>query len=82
MACRVLESKETTCCRRYIGSEWIQNHFLFKPNTIYIPFGLDSNKLKLALKEPAARKNISFVQARAQEVDPISKKFKAGSRPR
>jgi sulfide:quinone oxidoreductase len=35
-----------------------QDHFLFKPNTIYIPFGLDPNELKLERKEPTARKNI------------------------
>jgi sulfide:quinone oxidoreductase len=50
-----------------------QDYFLFKPNTIYVPFGLDPNKLKLSLARPARRKDIKFVQARAIDIDPISK---------
>lgn len=56
-----------------------QDHFLFKPNTIYIPFGLDPNELKIDLHAPTARKNIAFVQARAREIDPVNKKVKADS---
>jgi sulfide:quinone oxidoreductase len=50
-----------------------QEYFLFKPNTIYIPFGLDPNKLKFPLAPATARKHVEFKQARVQEVDPISK---------
>lgn len=46
-----------------------QDHFLFKPNTIYIPFGMDPERLKISLGEPTARRNIMFVQARAQAID-------------
>ncbi|MAG36892.1 MAG: hypothetical protein CL878_11715 [Dehalococcoidia bacterium] len=50
-----------------------QDYFLFKPNTIYIPFGLDPEKLKIPLDGPTRRQGVSFLQTRAQEVDPIAK---------
>ena len=50
-----------------------QDHFLFKPNTIYIPFGLDPGKLKFKLARPAKRRNITLVQARANEIDPVTR---------
>ncbi len=50
-----------------------QDHFLFKPNTIYIPFGLDPERLKIGLRQPTQRKGISFVQARVREIDPLGK---------
>ncbi|MDR5697146.1 MAG: FAD-dependent oxidoreductase [Armatimonadota bacterium] len=50
-----------------------QDHFLFKPNTIYIPFGLDPDSLKIPLAVPARRKGIEFVQARVRDVDPITR---------
>jgi sulfide:quinone oxidoreductase len=50
-----------------------EDYFLFKPNTIYIPFGLNPNKLKLGLARPTKRKDIKFVQARTLDIDPISK---------
>lgn len=46
-----------------------QDYFLFKPNTIYIPFGLDPERLKIPLREPTARRNIAFVKARARSID-------------
>jgi sulfide:quinone oxidoreductase len=49
-----------------------QDHFLFKPNTIYIPFGLDPAKLKLHLARPTKRRNIKLVRSVAREIDPIS----------
>lgn len=55
-----------------------EDQFLFKPNTIYIPFGLDPETLKIPLAQPAARKGIEFVRARATEVDPTAKKVTAG----
>jgi len=48
-------------------------YFTFKPNTIYIPFGLDPGKLKFGLARPTKRKEIRFVQAHARGIDPISK---------
>ncbi len=50
-----------------------QDHFLFKPNTIYIPFGMDPERLKVPLSTPARRKDIAFVQATAREIDPVKK---------
>jgi len=45
-------------------------YFLFKPNTIYIPFGLEPERLQIALRRPLERRNITFIQARASAVDP------------
>jgi len=53
-----------------------KDHFLYKPNTIYIPFGLDPSKLMIPLDRPTSRKDIEFVQAKAQEIDPITKTVK------
>jgi sulfide:quinone oxidoreductase len=50
-----------------------RDYFLFKPNTIYIPFGLDPDKLKVGLERPTRRKNIAFVEDRVREVDPEAK---------
>ena len=50
-----------------------RDYFLFKPNTIYIPFGLDPDKLKVGLERPTRRKNIAFVKDRVREVDPDAK---------
>ena len=47
-----------------------QKCFLFKPNSIYVPFGLDPDKLRVPLDRPAARKGIELIQAKAREVDP------------
>lgn len=52
--------------------------FLFRPNTIYVPFGLDPKKLRLRLAGPARRKDIHFVQAHVDEIDPISRKVYGG----
>lgn len=50
-----------------------RDYFLFKPNTIYIPFGLDPDRLKVGLERPTRRKNIAFVEDRVREVDPDAK---------
>src|SRR3989442_4823132 len=50
-----------------------RDRFLFKPNTIYIPFGLDPEKLMIDLARPARRKNITLVPAAAREIDPAAK---------
>ncbi|RIK40418.1 MAG: hypothetical protein DCC55_15150 [Chloroflexi bacterium] len=51
-----------------------QDYFLFKPNTIYIPFGQDPEQFKIDLKRPTQRKEIKLIQARAQEIDASNKK--------
>jgi sulfide:quinone oxidoreductase len=48
-----------------------EDYFLFKPNMIYIPFGLNPEKLKIPLVRPASRKNIGLVKARVVDIDPI-----------
>lgn len=50
-----------------------RDYFLFKPNTIYIPFGLDPEKLKVGLERPTRRKKIAFVKDLVREVDPDAK---------
>ena len=47
-----------------------EDHFLFKPNSIYVPFGLDPSKLRVPLARPLARRSIEFVRDRAREIDP------------
>ncbi|MCL4543906.1 MAG: FAD-dependent oxidoreductase, partial [Chloroflexi bacterium] len=54
-----------------------QEEFIFKPNTIYIPFGLDPRSLTIPLAPPLKRKKIQFVQAHAHEVDPVAKRVEA-----
>lgn len=46
-----------------------QDRFLFKPNTIYIPFGGDLESLLIPLDEPLGRRHISFHHTRVREVD-------------
>ncbi len=46
-----------------------QDHFLFKPNSIYVPFGLDPEKLKVPLGPPTKRRDIEFTRAKATAVD-------------
>jgi sulfide:quinone oxidoreductase len=45
-------------------------HFLFKPNTIYIPFGLAPERLLIELEPPLRRRGIAFVRGRATSVEP------------
>lgn len=54
-----------------------RDKFLFKPNTIYIPFGLAPEKLLVDVRGPARRRGINFVQARVHEVDPEAKIVRA-----
>lgn len=58
-----------------------QDHFVFKPNTIYIPFGLDPERLKIPLAAPARRRNITFVHATAREIDPVLRRVVADGGP-
>lgn len=44
-------------------------NFLFRPNTIYIPFGADPERLKIPLSEPTRRQGITFIEAPVREVD-------------
>ena len=46
------------------------NYFVFKPNSIYVPFGEDPEKLRIDLNEPTRRKHIDFIRAKAERIDP------------
>ncbi len=47
-----------------------QDSFLFKPNTIYIPFGRDEDSLRIPLPGTLARRRIALQERRVAEVDP------------
>ena len=57
-----------------------RDHFLFKPNTIYIPFGENPEKFRVPLDRPTRRKNIEFVQASVEEIDPVAKRVATDGR--
>ena len=50
-----------------------QSAFVFKPNTIYIPFGKSPKDLLIQLEKPLAKRKIAFEQGRAIAVDPKEK---------
>jgi NADH dehydrogenase FAD-containing subunit len=50
------------------------DHFYFKPNSIYVPFGLDPLKLRVPLARPTRRKGIKLIEARARSVDPEARR--------
>lgn len=47
--------------------------FLFRPNTIYIPFGADPESLRIPLEEPCRRRGVRLVHGRVAEVDPVAR---------
>jgi len=52
--------------------------FLFKPNTIYIPFGRDPSSLLIQLGKPTARRDIRLVRGAFEELDPDAHRVRAG----
>ncbi len=48
------------------------DHFKFKPNSIYVPFGLDPRRLEVPLARPCKRRGIELVQGRAEGIDPAT----------
>jgi NADH dehydrogenase FAD-containing subunit len=50
-----------------------RDEFLFKPNTIYIPFGKEPERFVFKLPPALDRRHIHFVQARAENVNPAKK---------
>ena len=46
-----------------------QDDFVFRPNSIYVPFGLDPAKLRVPLAKPLASRGIEFVRDRAEGID-------------
>ena len=47
-----------------------RDHFLFRPNSIYVPFGADPASLLVDLRKPFSKRGIDFVQGSVAEVDP------------
>lgn len=50
-----------------------RSSFLFRPHTIYIPFGMDEDKLLVDIVKPALRKGIRFIEAHVQSLDPVKR---------
>src|SRR5687768_12633636 len=46
------------------------DHFLFRPNSIYVPFGTDPASLLVGLRKPLAKRRINFEHGSVAEVDP------------
>src|SRR5512146_3320776 len=53
--------------------------FLFKPNTIYIPFGKPPEAFVFPLAPTFAKRQIPFVRGRVEHVDPVRKRLRAGA---
>jgi sulfide:quinone oxidoreductase len=49
------------------------DRFLFRPNSIYVPFGADPGSLLVDLNEPMRRRGIELERGRVAEVDPDRK---------
>ena len=47
-----------------------RDDFVFRPNSIYVPFGADPSSLLVDLHKPLARRRINFERGSATEVDP------------
>lgn len=47
-----------------------REHFTFRPNSIYVPFGADPKSLQVDLHKPLKRRNIGFEVGSVAEVDP------------
>jgi NADH dehydrogenase FAD-containing subunit len=51
-----------------------RDEFLFKPNTIYIPFGKEPERFVFKLAPTLDRRHIQFVHGRADRIDPATKR--------
>ncbi|MET0686929.1 MAG: FAD-dependent oxidoreductase [Solirubrobacteraceae bacterium] len=47
-----------------------REHFVFRPNSIYVPFGADPASLLVDLHKPLGRRQINFERGNIAEVDP------------
>ena len=47
-----------------------RDHFVFRPNSIYVPFGTDPASLLVDLRKPLSRRRINFERGSVAEVDP------------
>ncbi|MGZ4271100.1 MAG: NAD(P)/FAD-dependent oxidoreductase [Solirubrobacteraceae bacterium] len=50
-----------------------RDHFVFRPNSIYVPFGADPSSLLVDLHKPLARRRINFERGSVAEVDADNK---------
>lgn len=57
-----------------------RHEFLFKPNTIYIPFGADPSSFLIPLGRPAKKRDIELVAGSVETVDPGARRVHAGGR--
>jgi sulfide:quinone oxidoreductase len=48
--------------------------FVFRPNSIYVPFGADPDSLLVGLSKPLARRDIAFHPGRVAEVEPDNRR--------
>ncbi|HSK15392.1 MAG TPA: FAD-dependent oxidoreductase [Gaiellaceae bacterium] len=53
-------------------------NFLFKPNTIYIPFGADPSSLLIPLERPARKRDIRLVRGSVEGLDVDARRVRAG----
>ncbi|MEN3044049.1 MAG: FAD-dependent oxidoreductase [Candidatus Hydrothermales bacterium] len=51
-----------------------KDYFLFKPNTIYIPFGKDPKELMFSYLDAAKKLGVNFLKATLLDVDPSKQK--------
>jgi sulfide:quinone oxidoreductase len=57
-----------------------RERFLFKPNTIYIPFGGSEESLLIQLDGPTRKRGISFVRGSFESLDAEARVVRAGGR--
>jgi len=57
------------------------DQFLFKPNTIYIPFGKSAEHLSFPLAPVFDKRHIKFVKGSAEEIDPATSTVKTSVGP-
>lgn len=50
-----------------------REEFLFRPNSIYVPFGADPDSLRVDLHKAFSKRDIDFAQGSVAEVDPNDK---------
>jgi len=55
--------------------------FLFKPNTIYIPFGEPPEKFVIDLTRPLEKQSIHFIKARVEHIDPDKRSVATANGP-
>lgn len=50
-----------------------RDEFVFRPNSIYVPFGADPESLLVDLRKPLSKRSIAFHEGRVADVDPDAK---------